>query len=36
MAEKNQKNGSSFYSAFEYVYEVTKRTGGKMYIFQAN
>ena len=36
IAEKNTKNGSNFYSALEYVYENVKRTGGKIFIFQAN
>ena len=36
MAEKNTKNGSNFYSALEYVYDNVRRTGGKIYIFQAN
>lgn len=36
MGEKNPKQGSNFYSVFEYVYESTKHTGGKIFVFQAS
>jgi hypothetical protein len=36
VAEKNTKQGSNFYSVYEYVYNSIKHTGGKMFIFQAN
>ena len=36
VAEKNSRNGSNFYSVFEYVYESIRHTGGKIFVFQAN
>lgn len=36
IGSQNTKPGSNFTHAFEYVYEATKHTAGKIFIFQSN